>query len=151
MFTGNGLPQFVQNLPVFFCPHSHVHSVISCGIGLPQLLQNLPVFFCPHSHVQPDASSCCVAPEATPAAIPAAPFPGAFIPADRLFCAICVKPFIILPMVLIPMPTPMKPCIAPPLLLPAFLTPSDIFLTIYPCAIDGSESIAPSFLVLMSS
>lgn len=70
-FTGNGLPQFVQNLPVFFCPHSHVHSVISCGIGLPQLLQNLPVFFCPHSHVQPDASSCCVAPEATPAA----PFP----------------------------------------------------------------------------
>jgi len=80
-----------------------------------------------------------------------APFPGAFIPADLLFCAICVKPFIILPMVLIPMPTPMKPCIAPPLLLPAFLTPSDIFLTIYPCAIDGSESIAPSFLVLMSS
>ena len=109
VFTGNGLPQFVQNLPVFFCPHSHVHSVIFCGIGLPQLLQNLPVFFCPHSHVQPDASSCCVAPEATPAAIPAAPFPGAFIPADLLFCAICVKPFIILPMVLIPMPTPMKP------------------------------------------
>ena len=36
-----------------FVPQEHIHSLVGAGAGLPQLLQNFPVFVVPHSQVQP--------------------------------------------------------------------------------------------------
>jgi hypothetical protein len=39
----------MQNLPVFFVPHSHVQEPSSTtGLGVPHSMQNLPVFSLPH-------------------------------------------------------------------------------------------------------
>ena len=46
-----GLPQFMQNLPVFSVPHSQVHvpeSLGAAGFGVPHSMQNLPVLAVPH-------------------------------------------------------------------------------------------------------
>ena len=71
---GRGLPQLLQNFPLFTCPQLQVHSLE--GAGFPHSLQNFPVFTCPQLQVQLPAvgcalftgcccgcaSACCVAP-----------------------------------------------------------------------------------------
>ena len=60
--AGAGLPQFEQNLPVFFAPQLHVHSFALTGAGLPQFAQNLPMLpVCPQEQVQPAAAGAACA------------------------------------------------------------------------------------------
>ena len=58
-YYGLGVPQLLQNLPLFTVPHEHVHS--AAGAGLPQLPQNLPVLTEPHSHVHDPADGAAAA------------------------------------------------------------------------------------------
>ena len=49
-FYGRGLPQLLQNFPLFTCPQLQVQSAE--GAGLPHSLQNFPLFTCPQLQVQ---------------------------------------------------------------------------------------------------